>query len=104
MKSENQLTKSEPSYQQANQVFKWIISGATETDIADAITETFPEADQSALLLAAISKIRESAKIDPETVMGFCFEATRDLYRRMVEVQDFPGALRAIKQLRELVK
>jgi hypothetical protein len=60
--------------------------------------------DGSGLLLSAIEKIRESNEIDPQTVIGFCFEGTRDLYRRMVEIGDFPGALRALKQLAQFAR
>ncbi len=85
-----------------NQVFQWILSGATEYDITEAIAQAWPEANQAELLLAAIARIRDSNRIERTAVHGFCFEATRDLYRRMVEIGDFPGALRAIQQLRNL--
>jgi hypothetical protein len=87
-----------------NQVYHWIIEGATEYDIGEAMQQAWPEADHAGILLAAIEKIRESNEIDPHTVLGFCFEATRDLYRRMVEIGDFPGALRALKQLAQFAR
>ena len=74
-----------------NQVYHWIIEGATEFDIGEAMQQAWPGADHAGILLAAIEKIRESNEIDPHTVLGFCFEATRDLYRRMVEIGDFPA-------------
>lgn len=54
--------------------------------------------------MAAIAKVRGSGTIDADTVSGWCFEATRDMYRRMVEIGDFAGALRAVKQLAEFAK
>lgn len=87
-----------------NQVYHWIIEGATEYDIGEAMQQAWPDADHAGILLAAIEKIRESNEIDPHTVLGFCFEATRDLYRRMVEIGDFPGALRALKQLAQFAR
>ena len=87
-----------------NQVFHWILEGATDYDITEAMRQAWPEADHATILLAAIDKIKESARINPQTVAGFCVEATRDLYRRMVEIGDFPGALRAIRQLKDLLK
>ena len=86
------------------QVFKWILGGATDFDVVEAIAVSFPGDDPVLLLTAAIGKFRESAKMDADTVSGFCFAATRDLYRRMVEIGDFPGALKAIKQLRQFSK
>jgi hypothetical protein len=87
-----------------NQVWHWILEGATEFDILEAMQQAWPEADHAALLIGAVNKIRESSRLDPTTVLGFCVEATRDLFRRMVEIGDFAGALRAIRQLRELAR
>ncbi len=95
---------SEPDEAAVNQVLKWIVSGATETDIATAVIESYPQHDGTKLLLAALGRIRESARIDSEIVAGFCIEATRDVYRRMVECGDFTGALRAIRLLRDLAR
>ena len=85
-----------------NQVYRWILEGASEYDITEAMQQAWPDANQTAILLGAIEKIREASRLDPTTVRGFCVEATRDLFRRMVEIGDFPGALRAVRQLREL--
>jgi hypothetical protein len=93
---------SEPA--RVNQVWHWILEGATEFDILEAMQQAWPEADHASLLVGAVGKIRESSRLDPTTVLGFCVEATRDLFRRMVEIGDFPGALRAIRQLRDLAK
>ena len=87
-----------------NQVLHWILEGATEYDILEAMQQAWPDGNHSSILLGAIEKIRESSRLDRTTVHGFCVEATRDLFRRMVEIGDFPGALRAIRQLRELAK
>jgi hypothetical protein len=94
----------EPDPAQLNQVIKWILAGATERDIAEAIAQTYPDATARPLLTAAVQQITKSANYDPRIVRGWCFEATRELYRRMVEIGDFPGALRAVKQLADYAK
>ena len=86
-----------------NQVFKWIISGATEHDIGESIANTFPGDDPSILLMGGIALIREVSRLDPALVIGFCFESTKDIYRRAAEMNDFPSALRALRQLRDLL-
>ena len=88
----------------ANQVLHWILEGATEYDILEAMQQAWPDGSHASILLGAIEKIRESSRLDPTTVRGFCVEATRDLFRRINEIGDFPGALRAIRQLRELAQ
>jgi hypothetical protein len=54
------------------------------------------------LVLAVMEQLHEAGKFDAQTVQGWCFEAYRDLYRRMVEVGDYAGATRAVKQIAEL--
>ena len=88
---QNPLTTVTSDAARTNQVYRWILEGASEFDINEAMQTAWPEADRAALILAALGKIRESNRTDAETVRGFCFEATRDLYRRMVEIGDFPG-------------
>jgi len=92
--------KADPA--KTNQVLKWILTGATEHDITEAIKASWPDAAARPLLVAAIEQLRDSADFDPQTVLGFCFEATRELYRRMIDIGDFAWALRAVKQLTEI--
>lgn len=82
-----------------NQVFKWILAGHTEIDIQTEIQTQWPGTDPKRLIAAAVVLIRESGNVDPETVRGWCFEATRELYARMVAIGNYPGALRAVRQL-----
>jgi hypothetical protein len=90
--------------EEVNQVLKWILSGATERDVTEAVTHSYPATPAAPLLQAAVRQIREAANFDPLTVRGWCVEATRDLYRRMVEIGDFTGALRAVKQLADFAR
>ena len=101
MTSSNSLPKKCNPAQQA-QVVKWILTGATEHDITEAIRQSWPDEDAAPLLVDAIGQLQKAADFDPATVLGFCFEATRHLYQRMVEIGDFAGALRAVKQLAEI--
>lgn len=50
-----------------------------------------------------MDELTKSADLLPETVRGWCFEVTRDLYRKMTAIGDFAGALRAVKQILEMV-
>lgn len=87
---------------QLNQVYKWVLSGVTEADIGEAVRQSWPDAHARPLIVAAAAQLAAAADFDPAIVAGWCIEATRDLYRRMVEIGDFAGALRAVKQLHDL--
>ena len=102
-KSSNTLTvKCDQAH--VEQVFRWILAGATEYDIDEAVRTAWPDVNPAPPIVEAIAKLREAGAFDQQVVFGWCFEATRDLYRRMVDIGDFPGALRAIKQLADLTK
>jgi len=83
-------------------VFKWIVGGSNEHDIREACEQAWPDTDAKPLIVAAIAKLREAGTVDAETVFAWCFEATREMYRQMVGIGDFSGALRAVKQLSQL--
>lgn len=95
--------KPPPDAAAIEQVRKWVIAGHSEHDILDAIGKTYPNADTAALIAHAMVSLQRAAKWHPEVVAGFIFEATRDVYRKALEVMDFAVALRALKQLAEYV-
>jgi len=83
---------------------KWVLSGASEFDVTEAIAAAFPGEKAQPLIREVVTRLEKSGDFSTRVVIGWCFEATKDLYRRMVEIGDFPGALRAAKQLEELAK
>lgn len=83
------------------QVFRWILAGGSGNDIVLAASKKWPGRDSSPLIVQAMSQITASADADQDTVRGWCYEATRDLYRRMLESGDLKGAMQAVKQLHD---
>lgn len=95
-------SKCEAEAAAVHQVFKWILAGGTERDIREAIAKHFPAGDAQPLIVAAMRQYEKAGTFDAKIVTGWCFEAYRDLYRRMVEIGDFAGALRAVKLILDL--
>src|SRR5262245_3944869 len=92
-----------PDPSQVNQVSKWLLDGHTAFDIQESLRQHYPDADHAALLLAAMKAFEKDAEnTDSIVVIGWCFAASRDLYRRMIETGDYQGALRAVKQIADL--
>jgi hypothetical protein len=85
--------------EQVNQVVKWILAGQMTFDIVGACKQHFPGADPGKLILGAMMYFDRQADYDSRLVNGWCFEASRELYRRMIEAGDYTGALRAVKQI-----
>jgi hypothetical protein len=91
-----------PTPPQIEQVIRWIVEGATEYQILEAIAATFPKASTKPLIAAAVDELTKKGELDGKLVRGWAFEATRELYRKMIDVADYNGALRAVKQIYEM--
>jgi len=89
---------------QVYQVYQWILQGANEHDVCEAALVQWPDIDARPLILAAVQTLRDAGAVDREVVLGWCVEATRDLYRRMLDIGDHAGALKAVRQLANLTQ
>ncbi len=83
-------------------VVKLILSGKNAFEFFEETQ--FPGKDATALVMAAMDYFERQAEFVPAVVLGWCFEASRELYRLMVESEDYAGALRAVKQVAEMTK
>jgi hypothetical protein len=91
-------TQADPATTDA--VFRWLLSGATDFEIVEAIAAKFPTAHAPAVLAAIVDRLNEQP--DPTKIKSFCFHATKQLFNMMQSAGDFSGALRALKQLHDL--
>jgi hypothetical protein len=88
--------------ERTHQVATWILGGACEHDVAQAIEATWPGAKPKPLIVEAMKRIAKSADADPAVVKGWAIEATRSIYQKALDVADHQTALRALKQIVEL--
>lgn len=102
MSKKNPPAKREPTPAALNQVVRWIVTGATEHEVGEAIAQQWPDTEARPLIVAAMAKLAENASADPSAVRGWCFEATREVYRLAIAEKDLGVALRAAKQLNDL--
>lgn len=79
-------------------VISWILEANSERDISEAIATKFPGANEKTAVEAAVKEIIATGKEDPAFTRGWALAATRELTRKMIDVGDFQGALRGIKQ------
>lgn len=63
-----------------------------------------PGADHDAAVTEALQELREDGKIDPELIRGWALRAYRDLYRRCLEIGDFDGARKVMKEITLLAR
>lgn len=85
------------------EIWKMLLDGHNRADILSYFTVKYPDVDGPAVFDAALALFSDSA-MTVSGVNGFCQAATKKLYRNLVSIGDYIGALRAIKQLHELAE
>ena len=93
-----------PDPARVEQTIKWLLTGARESDVLQAIETNWPGQLPLPLIQSAVDQLAASGDIDPTVVRGWCFEAAKSLYQKMAEIGDFAGALRAVKLLYDMAK
>lgn len=86
------------------QVIQWMIDGNSGANIMEAIAVTLPGHTAKDLLTRAGQHFEAISTADGTLLEGWCLEATRDLYRRLIDIGDYPNALRAVKQMWDFIK
>ncbi len=93
-----------PTDEQVRQVLTWVIEGHSTDEIKLAMNDHWPGADGEAIALAVTERLMESSDFTPDVMRGMCVEATREVYRRALEMADLGVALRAVRQLWEMTQ
>lgn len=96
----NELTPaSATEAEAARQVYRWLIEGQRPEDIEEALRSQYPNYSASELINAALTRFASSAQCDTDALIGWSFEAIREIYRRCLAGGDNAGAMRAVKEL-----
>lgn len=85
------------------QVTRLILDGNSMLDIKEWLHETFPNENPLEIFTKTREHFRDAAYGDKEELLGFCIEATKNLYKEMKGVGDFSGALKTVQQLSKLI-
>jgi len=83
-------------------VLQWLVSGATEHDIVEALRAKYPDADPRQTLAAVRDHLAAEGQPEPDALRGWVLVSYRELYRRMLEVGDFDGARKVLKNITEV--
>jgi len=93
---------SENNAEKVHQILTWILEGNSEHLIREAIADTWPGEESEPLIIAAFEQVSKSGEMSHEQVQNWCFEATRFLYQKQVEIGEYAGAMRAVRQMQEI--
>lgn len=81
-----------------------MIQGYALSDIVEKIQFDNKEITRETIVSVAMDFFRDASKVDEDFRSGWCAEAYRELYRKMVEIGDFAGAKDCVKMIGELAK
>ena len=83
---------------------KLTIEGNQESDIEEWIENAYPDLKSKKILKQIPDYLKEKADGDKKVILGFCIEATKSLYKNLLKIGDFTGALKALQELSKLSK
>jgi hypothetical protein len=83
-------------------VLQWLITGASEHDVLEALHAKYPNADTRKTMAAVREHLAAEGNPDTDALRGWVLAAYRELYRRMLEVGDFDGARKTLKNITEV--
>jgi hypothetical protein len=103
----HKIAKLKPTAEQIGAVFRLALTGASEGAINAAIAKQWPEADARPIIVAVVQEFQRAGNFDGDAataMLGFCYEATRELYRKLLAEENYLGALKAIKQMSDIAE
>lgn len=83
-------------------VLQWLLTGASEADVVEALRAKYPTADVKATLAAVADHLASEGNPNRDVLRGFVLASYRELYRRMLTVGDFDGARKVLKNITEV--
>ena len=85
-------------------LIQWMIEGQNSFNIREAMTllMTADPQRQGKLWEQAWAFLLESGKSPPAQLRSWCIEAAKDVYRKLLDVGDYVGALKAVMDIHKV--
>ncbi len=83
-------------------VVQWLVTGASENDVLEALRVKYPHADPAATMKTVHDILAGEGRPSTDALRGWVLVSYRELYRRMLEVGDFDGARKVLKNITEI--
>lgn len=80
-----------------------MLEGHSARDIDHAARHYWPRVNLEKIKGEIYDELALVAAADPDTLTGWCLEAYRELYRRMISTGDYSGAIRAVREIQNLI-
>jgi len=85
-------------------VVQWLLTGANESQIAEALRAEYPRARHDQVMLSVQQHLAAAGNPDKVSVRGWALLSYRQLYQKLLEVGDYDGARKAIREITLLTR
>lgn len=80
-------------------VIDWLLSGASEQQIGEALAAKYPGNDAAEIMRQVQQHLHGAGTPDPTAVRGWALLALRRLYQQLLSVGDYDGCRKCIKEI-----
>jgi hypothetical protein len=80
-------------------VVDWLLSGASEQQVAEALAAKYPGTDARRVLGQVQQQLAAAGQPNADAVRGWCLLSYRRLFQQMLAVGDFNGARQVVKEI-----
>jgi len=84
-------------------VVEWLLTGASEQQVAEALAVKYPEADAKKVMGQVQQYLQGAGRPNADAVRGWAVMCYRKLYQEMLRVGDFNGCRQVIKEITALL-
>ena len=93
-----------PETELTAEVVRLMLEGHSLTDVIEYMQKENKGLTGEQAAQWAFTWFEQSADIPEKSRLGWCLEAYRELYRKMVEIGDFNGAVKCVSEIQKLNK
>lgn len=80
-------------------VVDWLLTGASEQQIREALETNYPEANANEIMGSVQAHLSAAGNPDANAVKGWAIMAYRSLYQKMLATGDYDGCRKVIKEI-----
>ena len=84
-------------------VVEWLLTGASESQVREALLEKYPGADHEKGMATAYAYLRTAGQPNVDAVRGWALLCYRNLYQRMLQIGDYDGCRKVLKEIVALI-
>jgi hypothetical protein len=100
--ADTQTLATAPTPPPALAMIDWLLSGASEQQIREALGAKYPGTDARKVLTQVQEQLAAAGNPSADAVRGWCLLSDRKLYQQRLQVGDYNGCRQVVKEIAQL--